>query len=248
MKIAITATGPELDASVDPRFGRCEYFIIVDPQTMEYSSIENPNTSLGGGAGIQSAQLVAQQEVHSVLTGNCGPNAFQTLSAAGIRVITGVSGSIRRAVARFKMDTTTSAAGPNVADHLGMGAGMGGGRGMRRGRGIGRPADRFPRETEEGQNEKENIDLLKNQLKIMEEQLAALKEQIPGKEKGKRKSSRIARVIPGRCTGCEACQEVCPSDAISIIGSVAHVEAAACTGCGRCVAACPRKAIVLEAA
>jgi len=59
MKIAITATGPELNASVDPRFGRCAYFIIVDPQTMEYSSIENPNISLGGGGVIASTAPIA---------------------------------------------------------------------------------------------------------------------------------------------------------------------------------------------
>jgi predicted Fe-Mo cluster-binding NifX family protein len=53
MKIAITATGPDPDSSVDPRFGRCAYFLIIDPKTMEYGSIENPNILLGGGAGIQ---------------------------------------------------------------------------------------------------------------------------------------------------------------------------------------------------
>ena len=36
MKIAISSTGKDLDCQIDPRFGRCQYFIIVDPETMEF--------------------------------------------------------------------------------------------------------------------------------------------------------------------------------------------------------------------
>ena len=43
MKIAILATGPSLDAEVDPRFGRCQHFIIVDPETMQFEAVENTN-------------------------------------------------------------------------------------------------------------------------------------------------------------------------------------------------------------
>jgi predicted Fe-Mo cluster-binding NifX family protein/ferredoxin len=284
MKIAITATGPELNASVDPRFGRCAYFIIVDPQTMEYRSIENPNISLGGGAGIQSAQLIAQQDVHSLLTGNRGPNAFQTLSAAGIQVLTGVSGSIRQAVTQFKMGAHANAAGPNVADHFGMGEGGsgmgrgmgmggggrgmgrgmgmggggrgmgrgmgigGGGRGMGRGMGVGESGGSFPAEPGEGRSDEESIEHLKSQIKTMEGQLASLKAQI--REKGERRAipHPVARVVPDRCNGCKACQNVCPTGAISIVQSVARVETARCTGCGRCEEVCPRQAMVLETA
>lgn len=257
MKIAATATGPGLNSSVDPRFGRCAYFIIIDPQTMEYRSIENPNISLGGGAGIQSAQLIAQQEVHSVLTGNCGPNAFQTLSAAGVQVLTGVRGSIRQAVDQFKMGAHTNATGPNVVDHFGVGGGsrdtgrgMGGGmcRGTGRGIGIGMSADSFPGEIGEGQNDTQSIDLLKNQIEILEGQLADLRKRIRGKGERRRKSPLIARIIPDRCTGCRVCVKVCPTSAISIVESVARIEAAACRGCGQCIEACPQGAIVLETA
>lgn len=75
MKIAISATGPSLDAEVDPRFGRCQYFLIIDPDTMEFEAIDNTNKMASGGAGIASAQAVAQKGVQVVLTGNCGPNA-----------------------------------------------------------------------------------------------------------------------------------------------------------------------------
>jgi predicted Fe-Mo cluster-binding NifX family protein len=133
MKIAVTSTGPTLDDAVEPRFGRCPFFLIIDPDSLEFESIQNPNMGLGGGAGIQSAQLMATKEVSVVLTGNCGPNAFQTFEAAGIRVITGVNGPVRQALEKYKTGALSTASTPNVESHFG----MGGGRGMGRGMGIG---------------------------------------------------------------------------------------------------------------
>lgn len=153
MKIAVTAKGKTLDDPADPRFGRCPYFLIVETETLEVDPIENPNLALGGGAGIQSAQLMTEHDVKAVLTGNCGPNAYQTLSAADIDVIVGVTGTVRDAVTQFKSGASSSTQGPNVASHFGMGveanegdaqspapptgAGMGGGMGMGRGMGGG---------------------------------------------------------------------------------------------------------------
>jgi predicted Fe-Mo cluster-binding NifX family protein/NAD-dependent dihydropyrimidine dehydrogenase PreA subunit len=153
MKIAVTAKGKTLDDHVDPRFGRCPYFLVIDTETLKVEPVENPNLTLGGGAGIQSAQLMAEHEVKAVLTGNCGPNAYQTLKAADIEVIVGVSGTVREAVEQFKLGALSSTQSPNVASHFGMGAGtegsgaqtsappmdtgMGGGMGMGRGMGGG---------------------------------------------------------------------------------------------------------------
>jgi predicted Fe-Mo cluster-binding NifX family protein len=120
MKIAITAGEPALDGNLDPRFGRCAYFLIVDPDTLEFEAVENPNIARGGGAGIQSAQLMASKDVKFVLTGNCGPNAHETLTAAGIGVIAGCSGSVRNAVEQFKAGQLRPADEPNVASHSGM--------------------------------------------------------------------------------------------------------------------------------
>jgi predicted Fe-Mo cluster-binding NifX family protein len=120
MKIAITAGEPTLDANLDPRFGRCAYFLIVDPDTLDFEAVENPNVARGGGAGIQSAQLMASNDVKFVLTGNCGPNAHETLTAAGIGVIAGCSGSVRNAVEGFKAGQFRPADEPSVASHSGM--------------------------------------------------------------------------------------------------------------------------------
>jgi len=153
MKIAVTSTGPTLDDNVEARFGRCPYFLIIDTDTMQYEAIENPNIALGGGAGIQSAQLMSEKGVTTVLTGNCGPNAFNVFGQAGIQVIVGVSGPVRNAVEQFKARAFSSASGPNVASHFGMNAtpagptptgqpmtdplGQGGGMGLDMGRGMG---------------------------------------------------------------------------------------------------------------
>jgi len=125
MKIAVTCKGKTLDDQIDPRFGRCPYFLVVDTDTLNTEPIENPNLTLGGGAGIQSAQLMAEHDVQVVLTGNCGPNAYQTLNAADVEVIVGTSGTAREAVEKFKSGASTSTQGPNVASHFGTGADAG---------------------------------------------------------------------------------------------------------------------------
>jgi len=122
MKIAITATGANLEANVDPRFGRCACFLVVETDDLSFEAVENPNVALGGGAGIQSAQLVAAKGVTHVLTGNCGPNAYQTLSAAGIVIVTGCSGAVRDAIEQYKTGQLLATGEPNVASHFGTGA------------------------------------------------------------------------------------------------------------------------------
>jgi predicted Fe-Mo cluster-binding NifX family protein len=125
MKVAVSSTGPSLDAAVDPRFGRCPCFVLVETDDMSFEAVENGSSSLGGGAGIQSAQLIAQKGAKAVLTGNCGPNAHQTLSAAGIDVVVNCGGTVSEAVLRFKSGQLRAASAPNVASHSGMGGGRG---------------------------------------------------------------------------------------------------------------------------
>ena len=137
MKIAISATGPTMDAEVDPRFGRCQYFIIADPETMEFEAIDNASAMAAGGAGISAAQMIAGKGVEAVLTGNCGPNAYQVLSPAGIKVITGVSGKVKDAIEGYRAGRFKESSQPNVPGHYGMGAGPGMGGGLGRGGGGG---------------------------------------------------------------------------------------------------------------
>lgn len=120
MKIAITSTGKTLDSKVDPRFGRAAYFAIIDTETMDFSAIENESAAAAGGAGISSAKVVIDAGAEAVLTGNCGPNAERTLSAANVKLYIGATGTVAEAVELFKSGKLTEAAGPNVQPRFGM--------------------------------------------------------------------------------------------------------------------------------
>ena len=138
MKIAISSSGKDLEAQLDPRFGRCRHFLFVDTDTMSCEVFDNENGALGGGAGIQSAQFVISKGVKAVITGNCGPNAMQVILAAGVEMYTGQNGTIKDIVEAFKGGKLTVSTEANVAAHAGMGGmGSGRGKGMGRGRGAG---------------------------------------------------------------------------------------------------------------
>lgn len=122
MKICVTSQGPDLDSAVDPRFGRCGYFVFVDSDSLEFEALPNPNLDAMGGAGIQSGQLMISRGVGAVLTGNVGPNAFRTLEAAGIKVLTGASGTVRETLDRYKKGELAGAAGPTAPAHSGTGS------------------------------------------------------------------------------------------------------------------------------
>ena len=184
MKIAVSATAPGLDAEVDPRFGRCQYFIIVDPRSMEFEALDNSSAMAAGGAGISAAQMIADKGVEVVLTGNCGPNAYQTLSAAGIQVITGVSGGIKDAVEAYNTGRLQPIAQPSVGSHygmgmgqgMGMGRGMGGGRG--RGMGMGMGPGITPQAAPQAMSPEQEIEMLKSQTQMMAQQLSEIQRRI----------------------------------------------------------------------
>jgi predicted Fe-Mo cluster-binding NifX family protein len=125
MRICVSSAANSLDASVDPRFGRCPYFIIVDSETMQFEAVPNVASGAMGGAGIKAAQTIASKGVKVLITGNVGPNAFQALSAAGIKIVTGAYGTVREVVEKYKRGELKETGGPTVGGHFGMGAGRG---------------------------------------------------------------------------------------------------------------------------
>jgi len=147
MRICVTATAGDLNAQVDPRFGRCQYFVFVDSDTMAFEAMPNEAIAAPGGAGIQAAQTVVNKGVDVLVSGNIGPNAFQVLSTAGVKIATGAYGTVKEAVEMYKAGRLSETGISTVAAHAGMGAGagtgggfgmgMGGGRGGGRGRGMG---------------------------------------------------------------------------------------------------------------
>jgi len=120
MKICITSTGTNLEATLDSRFGRCQFFIIVETETLDFEVIPNANLEASGGAGVQSGQLMVSKQVKAILTGNIGPNAEQVLSAAGIKIFTGVTGILKDIIENFKQGQYKSASSPSVGSKFGM--------------------------------------------------------------------------------------------------------------------------------
>ena len=176
MKVCVTAMGKDLDAEVDPRFGRCQYFIFVDTDTMAFDAVENTAIAAPGGAGIQAAQTVVNKGVDVLISGNIGPNAFQVLSTAGVKVATGAYGTVREAIEMYKSGKLNVSGGSTVGAHAGMGMGMGRGRGM--GRGIGQSmvmpqGEKAEKESLEGLEEM--VNKLENELKEVKKRIEELK-------------------------------------------------------------------------
>lgn len=118
MKIAVSSQGKTLDAQIDPRFGRAAYIIIVDPDTLEFNAFDNAdNKNSFKGAGTKAAAMVCDQDVQALLTGFCGPNAFDTLNAAGVKVVNDQTGTIMDAVNRFKKGDIAYADSANKDGH-----------------------------------------------------------------------------------------------------------------------------------
>ncbi len=117
MKIAVSASEKNIESEIDQRFGRCNYFVIVDSETMEFEALDNTGMTASGGAGAAAGQEMAKRGVEAVLTGNCGPNALAVLNAAGIKVATGMSGKIKDAVMAYVKGEIKENPGPNVSSH-----------------------------------------------------------------------------------------------------------------------------------
>jgi predicted Fe-Mo cluster-binding NifX family protein len=115
MKIAITSSGKENTSPLNPRFGRCEYFIIIDTDTKEWKAVDNPAIGARGGAGTQAAQFIANQGAKAVISGRFGPNAFTTLEAAGLQAFVSVQETVDAALDKFlagELEQITAATGP----------------------------------------------------------------------------------------------------------------------------------------
>ena len=196
MKICVTATVGDLNAQVDPRFGRCQYFVFVDSDTMAFEAMANEAITAPGGAGIQAAQAVVNKGVNVVISGNIGPNAFQVLSTAGVKIATGAYGTVQEAVEMYKTGGLNETGASTVSAHAGMGAiapgggfgmGMGRGRGGGRGQGMGlgmqqtvpsQPQPQAPQAPITPQTKEEEIEQLSNMANRLENDLEEVKKRI----------------------------------------------------------------------
>jgi predicted Fe-Mo cluster-binding NifX family protein len=128
MKIVISSMGKDLDSQIDPRFGRCQYFILLDPETLAFEALGNEGLMASGGAGVEAAQLIAQRGATALITGNLGPNAASALSASGIKIYLASGGTLKDAIQAYKTGSLRESSGATGPPHSGMGGGGGMGR------------------------------------------------------------------------------------------------------------------------
>lgn len=118
MKIILTASSPNIDSDIDPRFGRGTYFIVVDPESLAWQAVANPATGASGGAGSQAAQFAANQQVSAIVSGDFGPNAYAALQTAGIAMyLYGDCHTVRQGIERFKAGLLTNVNAPTGPGH-----------------------------------------------------------------------------------------------------------------------------------
>jgi len=118
MKVLVSSSGQAMHSKLDPRFGRAEFFAVVDTETGQFEVVRNDQgREAAQGAGIQAAELAARLGVKVVITGHCGPKAWSALSAAGIAVVSGAQGTVAQAVDDYKKGLLKAASAPDVKGH-----------------------------------------------------------------------------------------------------------------------------------
>ncbi len=120
MKLLVTAEGKELESNIDPRFGRAQWFLLIDTEDGLISAHDNSDARVAmQGAGIQAASCAIGLKPDAIISGNIGPKAFTALSQAGIKIFIGASGSVSDAIKAFKNGKLKEAQSPNVQGHWG---------------------------------------------------------------------------------------------------------------------------------
>ena len=117
MKIIITANSDKIDHPFNPRFGRADFFILIDTKTQESQALASPAADARGGAGPQAAQFIANQGAEAVISGRYGPNAFSALEAAGIQAYVAKDGSVHEVLDQFlagELEQVNAATGPEL--------------------------------------------------------------------------------------------------------------------------------------
>ena len=118
MKIAVSSVGKAVESQVDPRFGRAAFFILADTETGAFEAHDNAqNLNAAQGAGIQAAETVSRLGAEVVITGHCGPKAFRTLHAAGIKVVVGAESTVAEALEQFKSGALVPMDAADVEGH-----------------------------------------------------------------------------------------------------------------------------------
>jgi len=87
MTTAITSTGNSTEATFDSRFGRCNYFCLLNENNKGVSFIKNEQTNAQSGAGTKVVEKMAELNVKKIISGDFGPKAKKLLEKFNIQMI-----------------------------------------------------------------------------------------------------------------------------------------------------------------
>jgi predicted Fe-Mo cluster-binding NifX family protein len=101
LKVAVPSEGPDFEAKVGDRLGLASYLFVVDLESMEFEVLRTPRDS-GSGAGMQMVALIIAKKCNVLLVRWCSPTAEKYLSAHGVEIVTGMSGTVAEVLDRFE--------------------------------------------------------------------------------------------------------------------------------------------------
>ncbi len=82
MKIAIPLDENKQDVCI--AFARAPYFLFSENDSVQI--VDNPAAQAQGGAGLQAAQFLVDNQVATLITVRCGQNAADVFKAAGMKI------------------------------------------------------------------------------------------------------------------------------------------------------------------
>ena len=156
-KYLVASSGNTLDSKVSGRFGHSNYFLVVDPQTMEFEAFPGIQPDESGEIIQPFIQQFINRDIEKVIVGNMGPSSFSQMTAAGFKIYLCRNMQILEAIKKVENGEVETLSAPTLQDSIhsarktgegghgemrgmggGKGMGMGGGKGTGRGKGRNR--------------------------------------------------------------------------------------------------------------
>lgn len=85
MNIAFCSTGTDRTSKLDQRFGRTEFFVVINTETNEVHHFVNEAKNASGGAGPQAIQQLVDNNIEIVIAPEIGPKAYDAMVTMGIK-------------------------------------------------------------------------------------------------------------------------------------------------------------------
>ncbi len=121
MKIAISSKDKGIKSQISDRFGRADYFVIVDTDTNELKAIENTAKDEPTGAGGMAVRLIAKENVEIIIAPEIGPKAATAIKAFNIKAYRkGEFATVEEAVNAYKEDKLEEFVFPTLENPAGL--------------------------------------------------------------------------------------------------------------------------------